>query len=124
MREVDKIIGDTEITVDSLSKRPEAIQLLLGRYSALLIEQKNIKSDYREINLIREELRVENAKLIEKGNATIMEIPVSILGGFAINRLSSNLSDSLGWFGFIVTVVLLIYIRWNASRGIANKEAK
>jgi hypothetical protein len=107
MREVNKILGDTEVTVESLSKRPEAIQLLLGRYNALLIEQKGIKSDYKEINTKRENLRVDNARLREKSTLTIIEIPISLLGGFALNRLATNISDSLGWFGLIITVMLL-----------------
>lgn len=115
---LDKLLREKELSFDSLAKNPETIQLLLQQQSIQLLEHKSLKyelSQFRNesesLKKERENLRIEVAVFKERENGTLLEIPISIVSGFAINLLSVNTSNGTGWLLLILSLILLMFIR-------------
>jgi hypothetical protein len=73
-----------------------------GNEMRLQLEKGELQKD-------REDLRIGVAKLQSGARATLLEIPISVLSGFAINMLSTNPKDGVGWFMFIISLVMLSF---------------
>ena len=115
------------INVDTLRAKdlcsPEAVQLLIHMQKVTLAQLKSTKASETRLGLekdhlqeVRGDLRVEIATLQSGVRMTWLEIPVSMLGGFAINMLSSNLEDGLGWFMLILSLFILVFLRGGQAK--------
>lgn len=117
-REIEKMLGAEALSIADLAKKPEAVQLLLRQQSIQLYELRAYKAELAEMQRTsarlreeREELRIELAGFKERHNASLIEIPISIVSGFAINMLTSNLGSPQGWLLLLLTLTLLAFLR-------------
>lgn len=118
IRAWDKISVE-DLEASDLSS-PQIVQILiheqrvaLTQLKASQIEVANLRGDSSKLKDEREYLRIQIATLESQVNATWLEIPISILSGFAINLLSSDAQNGLGWFLLILSVLMLVYLRGN-----------
>jgi len=123
------------INVDTLQAKdlctPEAIQLLIHMQKVTLAQLKSTKASETRLALekdhlqeVRGDLRVEVATLQSGVRMTWLEIPVSMISGFAINMLSSNLKDGLGWFMLILSLFMLVFLRGNQAKSAISNVFK
>lgn len=103
--------------INDLAK-PEVVRLLIHNQRISLIKLKqsekqidNFQKQNSELMENRENLRIQLAKRQEWEKATWLEIPISILSGFAINMLATNSSNGTGWFLLIISLIMLIFLR-------------
>jgi hypothetical protein len=129
IQDLDKLLRDEELSVADLVKRPEAIQLLLRQNNIQLIEQKSIKVELAELKSVneglredREQLRIDVAILKERDTVTLMEIPISIVSGFAINLIVADYSSSIGWLLLLLSLSLLLFIRRGQIEKVIQKR--
>ena len=127
---VEKLLGNDELSVDALAKRPETIQLLLQQQLIQLLEMKSTKVELSELKKVYENLkdersglRTEVAVLKERETVTLMEIPISIVSGFAINLLTTNISNLTGWLLLILSLTLLVFIRRGQISKLLEKNS-
>jgi SepF-like predicted cell division protein (DUF552 family) len=118
LEDIDKLLKSAELSITDLVDNPEAVQLLLKQQNIQLIELKSVKDELSESEKIRdqlrderEELRIEVATLKERDTVSLMEIPLGIASGFAINILATDINNGFGWFLLIISLVLLAFIR-------------
>lgn len=102
---------------------PEAVQLLIHMQRVTLAQLKTSKaaetrfaSEKDQLQIDRENLRVEVAKLQNGVRTTWLEIPISILSGFAINMLSTNIKNGIGWFVLILSLLMLVFLRGDQAK--------
>lgn len=103
--------------------RPEAVKLLLTfhRLTAahLMASEKKcaaVASDNRTLRSQRETLRINNARLESQSHYTWVEIPISILTGFAVNILTRDYHDGLGWALLVTNIAILLFLRFPWQR--------
>lgn len=111
---------------------PEMVHFILQREVVHLTElkaQKTEIADLRNANSRlkgdRESLRIAVAQSGERETFSWIEIPVSILSGFAINKLTSDPKDGFGWVLLIMTIIILLFLRLpqlRQLRTLAKKE--
>jgi hypothetical protein len=77
----------------------------------------------RELAQQQEDLRIELARLSERVKGSLLEIPISMLSGFAANMILIDTMKTPGWVMLVVSLVLLAFLRsseigkvWNALR--------
>lgn len=112
-------LSTEELTVSDLAKKPEAIELLLRQHTVILYDLKSCQGNLtecrntnEELKNVREKLRVELAALHERANVSLIEIPISMASGFAINILTSNPASILGLALLILSLFMLVFLRW------------
>lgn len=121
-----------EITAKKLKStdyaKPEMAQVMLERQEVLLTEviaYKNevasLRSRIDDLVKERESLLVELAKAGERASMSWLEIPASILVGFAINLLTQDFSNGLGWVLLIFNVIIILFLRMNQLRTMTRK---
>lgn len=110
-------ISNDDLTVTDLSD-PKVIQLLLHNQRVSLSEIKvaqgeisNLRAENDQLRSDRENLRIQLVANESKSNVYWLEIPVSILSGFAINMLTTDFKDAIGWLFLIMSFVMLIPFR-------------
>lgn len=118
IRDLDKMLGEDSLSAADIAKRPEAVQLILRQQAVQLAEIRSLKSESSDLRLTinalrdeRENLRINLAALRERHSASVMEVPVSIASGFAINMLTSNFGDPVGWLLLLMSLSLLGLLR-------------
>ena len=114
-------LGDmvtAKLTPDNLAK-PEIVQLIIERHMITLTDLKNVKSEVTELRGSvkqlteeRESLRIDLAKSEQRQSILWLEIPVGFLSGFAINMLTTNFASGLGWALLVVSLVMLLFLRF------------
>ncbi len=110
-------IGLEGMSLEELCSPPVVKMLIHMRRSALT----QLKFSQQEVTALRktqttlqndrENLRVETAILKSQVNNTVIEIPASVLIGFAINLLTNNSKNAFAWVMLVAGVLVLIYIR-------------
>lgn len=108
-----------DLTIKDISK-PETVSILIERHFVTLTELKSVKSEVidlkSQVNILREErtnLKVDLARSGERETILWLEIPLSFLGGFAINLITGKEPESIkiGWFLLIVSLLMLVFLR-------------
>jgi hypothetical protein len=97
---------------------PKVLRILLW-YQRVTLEQLKASSRQRtdleregmQLRQAREDLRVHMARLEERVKGSWLEIPISMASGFAINTLTVNPRDGVGWFLLVVSLVMLVLLR-------------
>lgn len=124
----DMVAG--KLTLDDLAK-PEIVQLILERHVVSLTDLKTAKSEIVELQAIvkqltdeREKLRINLAKSEQRQSILLLEIPIGILSGFAINMLTAKPTDGLGWALLIMSLIMLLFLRFPQLRESIRKENK
>lgn len=84
----------------------------------LIISRKQVES----LQGKRENLRVSLAKAKADAGVDIASILMSLLGGFAINLLTTDWSDSLGWVIFIICIATVITFKASSIFSIFSKN--
>ncbi|HEU4510629.1 MAG TPA: hypothetical protein VFR78_20530 [Pyrinomonadaceae bacterium] len=109
--------ASTSLTPSDLAK-PEIVLLLLSQHEVTLTEIKTHKADNSRLqdeirNLIaeREQLRIDLAKAKERRSILLLEVPMSILIGFATKMLTVNPLDGIGWVLLLIGLVMLLMVR-------------
>lgn len=107
---------------------PEAVQLLIHIQRVTLAQLKSSKGSEARLALEksqlqeeREDLRVEVARVQSRAHIGWLEIPISVLTGFAINMLSANPKDGVGWFMLIMGLVMLVFLRGGQAKSALLK---
>lgn len=109
------------LSADDLSS-PELVTLIIASWRVSLHEVKVLKNQNQDLRAKLEnayeekaDLRVELAKTQSdsenKSRTGWIEIPVSFISGFAINVLSSNPSNGVGWFMLLMSLLILLALR-------------
>jgi hypothetical protein len=119
LRDLDRMLEAAEgLSVADLAKKPEAILLILRQQAAQLYELRASKNEIVELRTAnmelrddRESLRIGLAKLQERESVSLIEIPISIASGFAINMLTSNIQSGFGWLLLILSLSMLSVVR-------------
>ncbi len=108
--------------------KPQVVQILIQQQVVLLTEVKAYKNDLaklRDDNTKlrddREGTRIELAQSRERENLSWTEIPISFLGGFAINMLTADPKNGLGWALLILSLCILVFLRMSHIAPIAEK---
>lgn len=111
-------LGMAGVELDELVN-PQVVKLLIQERIVNLTELKAYKHQIAELGSInsnlrddRENLRVELSRYQERERAlkrvSWLEILASISSGYAINMLASNPRDGVGWFIFVVSLLMLV----------------
>ncbi len=115
---MNEMLKAEQISVDELVQSPVAIKLLLRQQNVYLYQLKayedemgKLRSANSRLQLEREELRVGLAELQERHIVSLIEIPIGIASGFAINMLTEDIASREGWLLFVLSLVLLLYLR-------------
>jgi len=118
IRELDKMLDTQQLSVTNLAKNPQAIQLVLRQQALLLYELRQNKTTLLDAKVTadklrdeRESLRISLAQLTEHEKVSVIEIPISIASGFAINILTTKPTDLVGWLLLVITFILLLFLR-------------
>ena len=98
---------------------PQSVKMLLYQHFLNLHELKAAKSDLAtnklENDLLkndREELRIKLAGFNHNIGVDMASIFISFLGGFAINLLTDDWSNGLGWVIFVLCVAILFFFKY------------
>ena len=129
LRAFDKI-GVENVQVDDLSS-PQVVQLIIHQRRVILAELKGAKEELAKIHKIKDDLIIEKnelqiklARSEERQNYSLIEIPISILSGFAINMLAANPQNGLGWFLLVLSLFILLVLRGRSIASLFNNTAK
>jgi hypothetical protein len=102
---------------------PEAVQLLIHIQRVTLTQLKSTKAsetrlaqEKGQLQEDREDLRVEVATLQSSIRTTWLEIPMSMLSGFAINILSASPKDGVGWVILVLSLLMLVALRGGKAK--------
>jgi|ERR1051325_1470802 F0F1-type ATP synthase assembly protein I len=124
----DMVTG--KLTLDDLAK-PEIVQLIIERHVISLTDLKTVKSEVAELRTTvtqlteeREKLRIDLAKSEQRQSILLLEIPIGVLSGFAINMLTTNFASGLGWALLIISLIMLLFLRFPQLRASIRKENK
>jgi hypothetical protein len=101
---------------------PAQVTVLLANWRVSLLEVKLLKSQNLECKTensklrddvanLRVELAESRATSSSKSKYTYLEIPISMLSGYAINLLSNNIGNGIGWFILSISIVVLLFLR-------------
>jgi len=108
---------------------PTSVMLLLKQRHVNLIELQALKQEVAELRSAtdqlrteREDLRVRLGRSEDRGFASSIEIPISVLSGFAINMLTTDFKNWVGWALLIMTVGVLISTRRYFGKKEENNE--
>ena len=98
---------------------PHVVKMLLHQHLLNLHQLKATKNDLSEkqieLNTLkkdREDLRIELASLNQSVGVDMASIFISFLGGFAINLLTTDWSNGLGWVIFSLCLVILFFFKY------------
>ena len=110
-------IGVEKMDISELAK-PEVVQLLvhslrmnLSKLKASENEIRNLRNDNTNLREERENLKIKIAKFQERIKSTWLQIPISLLGGFALNILVKDFKDGIGWILLIFCFIMLVFLR-------------
>ncbi len=125
------VYDPTDIQIDSYGKssfmdmdveelsNPKSVKLLLYQHFLNLHELKATKSDLAKNKLEndllkneREELKIKLAGFNHSVGVDIASIFISFLGGFAVNLLTNDWSNGLGWVIFVLCVSILFFFKY------------
>ncbi|MET0648637.1 MAG: hypothetical protein ABW208_18655 [Pyrinomonadaceae bacterium] len=127
LKQLGEVLTDS-LTLDDLAS-PEKVQLLLQRELVHLTEIKAFKGELAALrgantSLIeeRENLRIQLAKVGQREALSWIEIPISILSGFAINMLTSDFKNGLGWVLLLLSLLMLLFLRLPQIIAMVRKE--
>ena len=102
-----------------------AVRLLLEQRLVNLVQMKSyenelaeLRRENRELIDSRNDLRVEVATSHERDVVSWIEIPVSAMLGFGANLILANNRDYVGWVLLVVTVIILLLLRWSYVEGL------
>ena len=112
----------TQIDVNNLQasdlSKPEIVQILIHNQRVTLTQLKaseskveSLTKQNQSLRNNREELKVEIAEEKVRSERAWLEIPVSMLSGYAINLLAANPSSGQAWFLLILSLFMLIALR-------------
>lgn len=109
-------ISASDVPLAKLAK-PEIVAMLIDQQrvtvrqlQALQKETERLRTENAQLRNSREEVRVDLATLREKARYSVLQIPISVITAYAINRLSTNIRDHLGWFLLLLSSVTLIIL--------------
>lgn len=116
--QIESLLGvGAELSQSNLCT-PEAVALLLYQHKVTLSQLQKAESDVAvhrkhvdELRDQREDLKVDIARLETKRTVTLVDIPVSVISGFAINLVLTDGSRAIGIALLIVSLVILLMIR-------------
>lgn len=83
-------------------------------------ELVNAKGRVDELQSVRENLRVQLATSNLNAGVDIASIFMSLLGGFAINMITINGKDPLGWVIFIICISTVITFKASSVISLLN----
>lgn len=116
MRALDGL-GLDDLQLSDISN-PDVVKLLVSNQRVTLVQLKacqakadGVLSENTKLRQNREDLRVDIARLQERVKTSWLEIPISVASGFAINMLTDDIKDGIGWFLLIITLVMLVFLR-------------
>jgi len=116
MRALDSI-GLDDLQLSDISD-PNVVKLFVFNQRVTLAQLKaseakvtGLLEESMKLRQNREDLRIEIARLQERVKASWLEIPISVGSGFAINMLTNNIGDGVGWFLLIISLVMLAFLR-------------
>lgn len=97
---------------------PQMVQMILQREVVMLTEMRGLKAEVNRLQGTngrlmqdRENLRIDLATAGQRESTSWIEIPISILAGFAINMLTADFKSGLGWALLILSIVVLLFLR-------------
>lgn len=98
--------------------KPEAAKFLALLYRITAAHLKaaersvsKLSDENRTLHDERESLRIDLAKLQERSHFSWLEVPVSVVIGFAINMLAVDHANGLGWFMLLIGLFILGFMR-------------
>ena len=113
-----------DVSIDDLCN-PAVVRLLIDQQSANLYEIKALKQEstilrnkFDSLRNAKEELRVRYAESKSDPGVEISAIVTSFIGGFAINKLSADTSDGLGWFLLLLSLVILGLLKYEIIKSV------
>lgn len=86
-------------------------QVTLAQLKASKAKATGLLGESMKLRQDREDLRIELARLQEQVKTSWLEIPISVGSGFAINMLTNNIGDGLGWFLLVISLMMLVFLR-------------
>jgi hypothetical protein len=97
---------------------PATVVLLIKSRRVNLIELKALKQEVVELRgtvdqlrTERENLRVRLGRSEDRGFISWIEIPISVISGFAVNMVTNDFTNWVGWALLIMTVGVLVSTR-------------
>jgi len=123
-----KSIGQMGIDLDAGDlASPEMTKFLLQNHRTSLLQYREAKKEVEKLReekddlvSLRESLNVKLARKEAYEEITWLEIPVSILSGFAINMLVTDIKDGFGWLLIVLSIVMLFLVRLRSIEGGNN----
>ncbi len=132
MQHAARISGDAPLTIDDLANNPVAVKFLYQDFRAQLVEiqalNKTVESSQERYESLKEQekiLSVSLGKLEERYNGltrhyqqeksqSLIDIPASLLAGYAINLLTSDILNPVG-LTILVLGVSMLFLRRNVQ---------
>jgi len=128
----ENIVYDpTDIQIDSIEtisfdifdieelSNPHVVKMLLYQHflnlHQLKATKKELSEKHIEINQLKKELeslRIKLAGLNQNVGVDMASIFISFLGGFAINLLTTDWSNGLGWVIFSLCLAILFFFKY------------
>jgi len=129
LRSLSDFAAGPPLTLRDLAK-PETVQLMITQQMITLTELRsvkgeagNLRNDIKQLTDERENLRIDLAKSKERRSILWLEVPMSVLIGFATKMLTMNPADGVGWVMLIVSLVMLVLLR-TAPRSESERKEK
>lgn len=124
-------ISLSDMDVEEMSN-PQSVKMLLYQHLLSLHELKATKNDLtlnklenESLKKDREELKIKLAGLGHNIGVDIASIFISLLGGFAINLLTMDWSNGLGWVIFVLCMTILFFFKYPIiSSTVLEKKIK
>ena len=118
LKDTSNMLGDSELSVENLANNPEAIRLILKQQYLQLVELKasqesvaGLTKKLEKVAAEREAFHIELASANEYSRLSLIEIPIGILSGIAINMLTTDWANLQGWALLLLSVVMLILLK-------------
>ena len=107
-------LQNSDFNADDLLN-PGVVQMLLQQHGFSLMKVKSLEKDLsslqkknNELRDDRETLRIRIAKSRTDSRVQLAQILISVLGGFAINMLTTDWTNGLGWVLLLLSISIVI----------------
>jgi len=122
-------LGGDQLDLSDLA-HPETVTLLLLNLRLAVARQQKaerqcaaLRNSESALLRDREGLRVALAGARQKIQTTLLEVPLGIIGGFAVTFLTRDKPDPVaGWALLALSVAMLVAIRWSETRDLMHRD--